>query len=374
MRALMGSFHLLPLGELVDLLARRAVSGELSCERGSVKKKITLASGVAVGAASNDPREYLGQLLINFGHLDEEQLAKAFETQQETKVKLGRVLAMVGLVEPAVVRETLALKIRETLLDVFVWENGYFTFDEGEPPAPDELDGAVPLPDIAKEAEFRTTAWEAFRSVFPSGGATLAIDEARTGGVDSRSVDGRVLALARQGRTIDEMGLAMHATDFHLYQRLYALQRQGVLRPLPAGTAETPTAEHLAAPELLRRARQAMAARRALEAEGLAARAVELAPQDRPAAEVLALARQALSSELRTALLVPPRVPVLRLRPEEVALLRLSSAEKYLLGRCDGARDVARLAKIAPLPELEVLKAIRRFADARIVELHELGR
>ncbi|NTV46962.1 MAG: hypothetical protein HGB11_10695, partial [Chlorobiales bacterium] len=31
------------------------------------------------------------------GHLDEEQLARAFRTQQETKVRLGKVLAMVHL-------------------------------------------------------------------------------------------------------------------------------------------------------------------------------------------------------------------------------------------------------------------------------------
>jgi hypothetical protein len=34
---------------------------------------------------------------------------------------------------------------------------------------------------------------------------------------------------------------------------------------------------------------------------------------------------------------------------------------------------VAHLVRIAPLPELEVLKAVRRFADARIVDLRPLG-
>ena len=55
--------------------------------------------------------------------------------------------------------------------------------------------------------------------------------------------------------------------------------------------------------------------------------------------------------------------------PGEIASLRLSSAERYLLSRCDGQRDVQALAAMAPLRELEVLKAIRRFADAELVEL-----
>ena len=149
---------MLPLAELVDLLARRKLTGSVTCERGTVRKTLQVREGVAVGAASNDPREYLGQLLINFGHLDEQQLTKAFQTQEETRVKLGKVLTMVGLVRPEVVRDVLAIKIRETILDVFLWDAGLFYFDEAPPPTTDELDAEVPLPDIAREAEFRATA------------------------------------------------------------------------------------------------------------------------------------------------------------------------------------------------------------------------
>jgi hypothetical protein len=372
MRALMGSFHLLPLSELCELLTRRGASGTLSCERGSVKKSVVLARGVAVGAASNDPREYLGQLLINFGHIDEEQLAKAFETQQETKVKLGRVLTMVGLVAPEVIRETLALKIRETLLDVFQWDSGYFTLDEAEPPAPEDLDAAVPLGEIAREAEFRATAWSAFRASFPTGAATLLVDDRAAEGAGARGLDARLLALAREGKTIDEIGLALHAPDFHLYQRLYALHRQGVVSAGAPPSSDGMPAMALDAADLLRRAREALGARKALEAEELVARAVDLAPATEGATELLKVARQALSTELRALRLVPPRIPVPRLPPHEIGRLRLSSAEKYLLVRCDGVRDVGHLVRVAPLTELEVLKAIRRFVDARIVELKPL--
>src|SRR5512136_1167596 len=110
----MGSFAVLPLPDLLDLIGRRQLAGSLTCERGTVRKTLLLTGGQAVGAASNDPREYLGQLLINFGHIDEEQLAKAFRTQQETRVRLGKVLTMVGLVSPPTLREVLGIKIRET--------------------------------------------------------------------------------------------------------------------------------------------------------------------------------------------------------------------------------------------------------------------
>ena len=371
MRGLMGSFGVLPLTELIELLGRRRASGSLTAERGTVRKTLHLREGAAVGAVSNDPREYLGQLLINFGHISEEHLAKAFQTQEETKVRLGKVLTMVGLVAPDTIREVLAIKIRETILDVFLWDSGLFYFDDTPPPMVQDLDAEVLLADIAREAEFRATAWNAFRAAFPTGTAAVEVDDGRvTAPMGPDTVDGRLLALAREGKTIDEIGLALHATDFHLYQRLYALHGQGVLRAAAVGAAEAaPLRDAATAVELLERARGLLADGRAAAAESMAGRAVELAPGLDTARSVLAEAERVLGVQLRAELLEPSRTPRLRIPAHQIALLRLSSADKYLLSRCDGRRTVRHLVQIAPLRELEVLKAVRRFADTEIVEL-----
>ncbi len=329
MHTLTGSFSLMTPLEVVDLLARRRASGNFSCERGSIRKTVQVVEGIGVGAVSNDPREYLGQLLMNFGQLTEEQLTKAFQTQLETRVRLGQVLTMVGLVSPEVVRDTLALKIRETLLDAFTWDSGTFRVEEAAPPPPDELAAAVPLADVVREAEFRSTAWEAFRARFPSGAAPLVVEEGRIPpDLPPGGVDARLLRLAREGLTIDEIGLALHATDFHLHQRLFALAQRGILY---AGAAEEePTVT---------------------------------ATVEDPADALAATTR------LRSELLDPPRIPHLKVKGHEVRLMRLSAAEKYLLGRCDGTRDLKQILQLAPLAEGEVLRAMERFVEGRIVEL-----
>ncbi len=373
MRGLMGSFAVLPLPDLLDLLGRRRLDGSLTCERGTVRKTLHVLGGAAVGAASNDPREYLGQLLINFGHLTEEQLQKAFQTQEETKIRLGKVLTMVGLVSDETVKEVLAIKIRETILDVFLWDSGLFYFDDTPPGAVDELDAAVPLPDVVREAEFRATAWNAFRGEFPTGAAALEVDESRVpAALGPDTVDGRLLALARDGRTIDEIGLALHATDFHLYQRLYSLARQGLLRaaPLHGGPADAPGEAEVAA-DLVDQARGLLADGRTDDAELVAARAVVLAPGSEQARTLLAEAEAQLFGRLRAELLDTPRVPVLLVAQSEIAGLKLGSADKYLLSRCDGRRTVRQIVLIAPLKELEVLKALRRFAESEVVRLRE---
>jgi hypothetical protein len=369
MRGLMGSFAVLPLGALVELLARLEKTGTLACERGTVRKTVSLQGGVAVAASSNDPREFLGQLLINYGHLTEEQLSKGFQVQEETKVRLGRVLVMANLVPRDVIREVLAIKIRETLLDVFLWESGLFSFDDGPIETVDELDGRVPLGEVVREAEFRSTAWSAFRGEFPSGAAALTVIEDKVPkDVSPATVDGRLLALAREGKTIDEIGLLLHATDFHLYQRLYALSRQGWLRGTPGPLPPAPE-DGRAVDQLVGRARDLLADGHADEAELTAARAVELAPAHAAARQLLAEAELALSERLRAELLAAPHLPRLKLAAAEVARLRIPCTDRYLLSRCDGKRSVGDLARLAPLRELDVLKAIRRFADSGLVEM-----
>lgn len=370
MRGLMGSFAVLPLADVVELLGRRGMTGSLTCERGTVRKTVHVRAGAAVGASSNDPREYLGQLLVNFGHLDEEQLTRAFQDQEKTKVRLGKVVTLSGLVPPETVREVLAIKIRETLLDVFLWDSGLFSFDDAPPEVVDELDASIPFADLAREAEFRTTAWSAFRGEFPTGAAALDVQEAKVpGAMGADTIDGRLLALAREGKTIDEIGLSLHATDFHLYQRLYALARQGIVRAAASPLAVAARAESVAASDLIDRARGLLADGRAADAERVAAKAVELAPASDSARSVLGEAERVLGARLRAELVESPRRPRLKVPAAEVARLRISSADKYLLSRCDGNRDVKTLAQIAPLRELEVLKAIRRLADQDLVEL-----
>ena len=369
MRGLMGSFAVLPLGELAELLARLGKTGTLVCERGTVRKSLSLRAGAAVAAASNDPREYLGQLLINYGHLTEDQLGKAFQVQEETKIRLGKVLTMVGLVASDVIREVLAIKIRETLLDVFLWDSGVFTFDEGPVEAVDELDARVPLPEIVREAEFRSTAWSAFRGEFPSGAAGIEVlEEKIPKELGASTVDGRLLALAREGKTIDEIGLILHATDFHLYQRLYALARQGWIRGASEPPAPpAPTADEAA--QLVERARGLLADGHADEAELAAARAVELAPELENARALLGDAERVLAERLRAELLASARRPRVKLSAAELGKLRLPTVDRFLLSRCDGRRNVRDITRAAPLRELDVLKALRRFADSGLVEM-----
>jgi hypothetical protein len=365
MRGLMGSLQVFPLPDLVELLSRQRTSGALTCERGTIRKTAWLVGGAVVGASSNDPREYFGQFLVNFGHITDEQLAKAYHAQGDTRSRLGQVLVQQGIVKADVVREVLAIKIRETLLDVYLWDAGLFQLETEGTDDSCELGARVDLAEIGREAEFRATAWGAFRAAFPSGAAALVLHEEKiSGDVSPATVDGRLLALAREGRTIDELALALHMPDFHLYQRLFALQKRGLLDAAPVADGGD-----VGVVELVERARAFLAEGRAEDADAVARKALELSPGHDGARALAHDAERALAAGLEAQLLARPVAPRLVLAADALARLQAAAADKYVLSRCDGSRTVRQLVQVLPLRRLDVLRTIRRHADAGNVEL-----
>ncbi len=381
MRGLYGDFGTMPLRDVIVYLGNRRSTGVLNLEIENTRKQITLNDGNVVNASSNEPREYLGQFLINLGHITEDQFNKAYETQQETKVFLGRILVMIGAVKEETVNQVLSLKIRETLLEAFRWGKGSFAFEADKPaPQMQGLELSVPLLDIHKEGEFRDTAWEAIRGAFPTGNCTLELnrenlaEEPRPG-----SLDDRLLTLVESGQTIDEMILACHATDFFLYQRLYALYRLEAISVADEVSVELSLDdapdEHEIPIEVegehgdpLSEVHSLLGAKKYEEA----LKAARLAHGRGPSTETAALSEKvekAYLTDLRDELIAARKVPVLKVLPTTLKAMNLSAAERYLLSRVDGKRHLAGIVHVSPLRELEALAAFRRFVSQGLLRL-----
>lgn len=382
MRGLSGDFSTMPLKDLVVYLGNRQVTGSLKVERGDVRKQLELRDGHVVSASSNQPREFFGQFLITMGHVTEDQLEKAFATQAKTRVFLGKILVTTGLVPEATVRSALSHKFREMVLDAFHWTEGGFVFEASDTdPVISGLDVSVDLLDIHREGEFRETAWQAIRAVFPSGAVRLSVDERKLPERKPGSMDERIVQLIKDGLSIDGMALALHATDFFLYQRLYALYRLDAvkvseLEPEPETAMVVEEEEEDAgvigsessADEVLQAAQLFLDAGNARDAEALARRAHEMGASPRTS-EFLKQAQERLVVELRRELVEPSRVPALQVAPAHLKTLQLSAPERYLLSRIDGRRDVAAIVHVSPLQELDALKFFQGFVDRGLVKL-----
>jgi hypothetical protein len=374
MRGLLGDFSTMPLKDLVVYLGNRRATGMLVLERDAVRKRVHLVNGLVVKTSSNQRREYLGQFLINLGHITEDQFNKAYETQKETKVFLGKILAMIGLVPEKVILNGLSLKFRETLLEAFQWEIGTFSFEPiGSLEVSDELELQIDLLDIHREGEFRETAWKSIHAVFPHGQVRLRLDEGHLPEPPKPgTLDFRLVQLIKEGSTVDEMILALHATDFYLYQRLYALYRLEAVAVLPPEpppeSLEEPALESgLSTAEMVHYARKLLEVGNVGEAEEAARKAHSLAPSSETA-ELLRQAEAALLVQLRGELM-SKAVPSVLVSAADLKDLQLSAPEKYLLSRVNGSRLLSAIVNASPIQELEALKLFRRFVQTGLVKL-----
>lgn len=384
MDGLQGSLKTMPMVDVCRYLSGRGASGRLQCEQGPAEKSFLLRHGRVVQASSTDPREYLGQFLINYGHINEEQLTQAFETQKETGVFLGRILVMIGIVDEPVIRQVLEVKIRESLLAVLDWNHGRFAFvEELVPEDASTVQVAVELSAVQNEAEFRRTAWQSIRAVFPSGHLGLHVHGDRIPPEPEHPLDARILDLALEGQSIDEIALTLHATPFALYQRLFALHRKGILEPVEPGSPDEDLdvevvdydavpevlGEEASVGEILECARGFLRDGKYAEAKLVAARATELAPENTSAQSLLKESETGLLAELRQQLLARPVAPRVIAGPEELSRMRFTPAERYLLKRFDGKKPVSQVIRVSPIKEVEALMLVRKFLDAGVIRL-----
>ena len=374
MRGLSGDVGTMSLRDLTVFLGNRKATGVLLLERGPVSKRLEIAEGQVVSASTNQPREYLGQFLINMGLLTEDQFNRAYETQKETRIFLGRILVMIGVVNEEQVSAALRLKFRETLLSAFEWPDGEFVFTPGDPPIGMGIEERVDLLDIAREGEFRQTAWHAIRAAFPSGDLRLAVQKENLPETAPGSIDHKLLELIEEGHTLEEMVLALHATDFFVYQRLYALYRLEAVRPRPAEPREALEQRKIvadsgaSAEELTAQAEKLLKQGNARDASELSQHAYELKP-NAERKSLLDKANAAYLRQLRAELLETDWVPALNLTVAEVKRLALSAPQRYLLSRVDGERTLRAIVQVSPIPELDALRAFREFLESNLVRL-----
>jgi len=229
MPSVAGDNELMPVTDIVAWLAKRRPTATLSVRRRDVESRFLIREGACTQSWSTDPREYLGQHLINFGFINEDDLQRAFDTQKETRVPLGRVLVMVEALTQAQLQRVLTFKTREGLLEALCWNDGSWRVTPGVDGDPDlDCERAVDLREAYAEAMARRQMWGEIRRVFPSDATRC--DMLDDGTAVLSAFDRRLLALMATGSTVGEAALELRAMDFQTYARLYDLANRKLLR------------------------------------------------------------------------------------------------------------------------------------------------
>src|SRR6476620_7428797 len=129
--SLKGSLDTMALPDLLQWLGAARKSGVLVLTKGSVSKRLFLDAGLVTGSNSNDPADYLGQFLLSYGKITEEQLRDALESQQGSSDYLGTHLVRMGALSHNELMRMLSLKTEETIYSLFGWERAQFDYQDG---------------------------------------------------------------------------------------------------------------------------------------------------------------------------------------------------------------------------------------------------
>src|SRR5215470_12363614 len=216
------------LTDLLQFLAAARKSGTLKFDQGKITKQIYFKNGTIVGSKSNDPREYLGQVLLHYGKVDEIQLKIARELQRETGAKLGEVLVEQGFLTEDDVLGTLKTRTLDAIYDLFVWTDGDFEFYDDDPPPDDLLLIEVEPTNVIMEGIYRIDELARYRTLVPNDRVILELNDASSLklGKEYR----QILFFVEKRMSVAEICYHMHASAFHVYGQLYTLISEGIAR------------------------------------------------------------------------------------------------------------------------------------------------
>lgn len=364
-----GALETMSLPEILQWLQYSRKTGTVMFEFRSIIKRIYVEDGLVVSASSNDPREYLGQILVCFGLLTERTLTEAFQQQKATKRLLGKVLIEDFNIEEKKIIESLRIKIEETIYDIFLWENGKFVYTEGLHGLSDHdrLDAAISIDHVIFEGARRIDEWKEFRKKFPGDGVIFRRNPEKE--LHPNLARDTILKIVYDNidgkRNMQRILLETHAPVYRGYEA-FGKMYWGQFILTDSDTSEAPQAPELDLQTDLVRAAELFKGKKYDEAYDLLEAFLASQPNNQEA-QTLFCAVQAAFMESLYKVALPTSVPELKIDFSELNEQVYSSKEGYLASRINGEWDVKSLVMISPLGELESLRILKRLYDGGMI-------
>jgi Domain of unknown function (DUF4388) len=373
--AIQGTLKTMSLTDLLQFLAAGRKSGTLKFDHGKITKQVYFKNGMIVGSKSNDPREYLGQVLLHYGKVDDNQLKLAREVQRRTGAKLGEVLVEQGFLTEEEVLAILKIRTLDAIYDLFMWNDGDFEFYDEEALPEDLILIEVEPTTVIMEGIYRIDELARYRTLVPSDRSVLELQAGWTSSLRLGKEYRQVLFFVEKRMSVAEICYHMHASAFHVYGQLYTLISEGVARvagELPEGRSGLVNAvEDL--PESV--TEMVWSAERKLEEDPEAAlliiqKALLQQPNNPEAQSLLPTAEEKFIKRVYESGGISPRsVPRLRVSPDELTNEQIDPQEGFVLSRINGSWDIQSILSICPFREADCLRMIKKLRERGIVEI-----
>ncbi len=370
-----GTLNTMSVSDLLQFLAAGHKTGTLKFGRGDIIKQIYLEGGLIVGSNSNDPREYLGQVLLHYGKIEESQLQAAMEIQRQSGGKLGMILSSRGFVTKDDVVEILRTRTLEIIYDLFIWDEAHFEFFDNEPLPEDLIRVSVDATSVIMDGIYRIDEWSRYRAVIPSDRTFFELNPGWTQSLNTSEEIRRVLYHVERRLTAAEICYNMHTSLFHACALLFDLIRKDFIKV--AGEAPAPAAEAAAdlsalklpktVPDLLNLARAELKENNAENALAIIHSALEQEPKNTAAHHLREEAEKKFVTQAFHNGFSPRSIAKILVAPEQLEHERLGPQEGFVLSRINGESDIESILAICPFREADSLRMIRKLLDSGII-------
>lgn len=369
-----GTLNTMSVSDLLQFLASGRKTGVLKLGRGSIVKHIYLEDGLIVGSISNDPKEYLGQVLLHYGKIDEAQLQTAMEIQHQSGGKVGVILSARGFVSQEDVVEVLRTRTLEIIYDLFIWEEADFEFFDNEPTPDDLIRIQVNVTSVIMDGIYRIDEWARYRTVIPSERTFFEFIPGWTQSLNASQEISQILYHVEKRMTAAEICYNMHTSLFHACALLFDLVSKDIIRVAGEAPEVVEVSADLSAlklpktvPELLKLARAEMKKDNAENALAIIHSALEREPKNSEAHRLHEEAEKKFIAQVYRGGLSPRTVARILVSPEQLENERLGPQEGFVLSRINGESDIESILAVCPFREADSLRMIKKLLDGGII-------
>jgi hypothetical protein len=359
--------------DLLQWISQARKSGTLSLQHESLVKRLFLGEGVITSSGSNDPREFLGQIMISQQLLTEAQLKEAFDEQEKRHVMLGRVLVQKGWIPEEVAAQALKRKTEETVYSLFLWAEGSFEFHEAAAPAEDGVPIRLKVEEVLLEGLRRYDLAQKIRRAFPHRMVVLERTQVQPPAeLMANAFARKTLDLVNGKRTLQDLCLELHAPEFTVSYFLLSALERGFVRVGSAGKESAAAVAAAPAADGLRAAKELLRAGALEEALALLEQLARTsAGQGSEVGELMKVAEVNLIDRFYRGVLPPKQIPYLKRPLEQLTEESLTPEEVFLVSRVNGSWDLKSIVSISPLREVDALRVLKRLKERSIIALKE---
>ncbi len=360
---LKGDLTTMGLEDIFQWLAVGKKTGVLELKGFLHTKRVFFHDGKVTSVWSSDPREYLGQYLLAYNRINEEQLREALATQEDENQLLGRILVSRQLITETEIRRIVQLKVEESIYDTFLWEVGSFEFLDGQAPSQKTMQLSLDVTGIVLEGARRVDEWRRIREVIKGGDAVLtAVPEAIAEMLPLAPEDADLLGRLDGHKTMDQVVIEMRVPEFKIHKLVFDLHEKGMVRLIRSG-GKLGDRSSLQ----LQRARQLVEKQKLQEAQ----EELRLILQDQPKLQEATRMLEVVEHLLEEVTLDENLIPELAVSIEELMQAQLGPNEAFLATRVNAVWSLKDIISISPFPHDECMAIFAKLLKRGILKAHK---